>query len=197
MNMKPAGFICIVFLLIGAIPVQSQSLGELGKKEKERRAKVKQDVKVLTNEDADKFKSAPITTGTSAAPSDLPNTPNTDENKGDTAPAVQAKPGQADNEPRDFKGRPEAFWRQTMADARQKVKELENQGNILTLRLSDLQTQFYREDDGFKQQAIQREIQKTFYEQDLNKQNLEAAKAQLADLQSEARKSGALPGWLQ
>jgi len=195
MNMKPAGFICIVFLLIGAISAQSQSVGELGKKEKERRAKIKQDVKVLTNEDADKFKSAPITTGTSSAPSDLPNT---DENKGTSAPAVQAKPGQsADDEPRDFKGRPEAFWRQTMADARQKVKELENQGNVLTLRLSDLQTQFYREDDGFKQQAIQREIQRTFYEQDLNKQNLEAAKAQLADLESEARKSGALPGWLQ
>ncbi len=193
--MKPAGIICIVFLLMAAISAQSQSLGELGKKEKERRAKVKQDVKVLTNQDADKFKNAPITTGTPATPSD--SSAATEDNAA-TPPNTEAKPAKpADDEPHDLKGRTEGYWRQTLADARQKVKDLENQGNVLTLRLSDLQNQFYRESDGFKQQDIQREIQKTFYEQDLNKQNQEAAKAQLSDLENEARKSGALPGWLQ
>ncbi len=179
---------------MAATSAPSQSLGELGKKEKERREKIKQDVKVLTNQDADKFKNAPITTGTPATTSDS----SADDAKTAAPATAEDKPAKSpEEEPRDIKGRTEGFWRQTLADARQKIKELENKGNVLTLRLSDLQTQFYRESDGFKQQDIQREIQKTFYEQDLNKQNQEAAKAQLADLENEARKSGALPGWLQ
>ena len=83
-----------------------------------------------------------------------------------------------------------------MSDARQKVKELKNEANALTLKLAGLQTRFYRESDGFKQQQIQREIQKTIYEQDVNQENLARAQTRLRELDTEARKSGALPGWL-
>src|SRR5438876_4373968 len=41
----------------------AQSLGELAKKEKERREKVTDESKVVTNDDLSKFKHAPITTG--------------------------------------------------------------------------------------------------------------------------------------
>jgi hypothetical protein len=84
-----------------------------------------------------------------------------------------------------------------MADARQKVKDLENEQNVLTLKQADLQFQFFREDDGYKREGIQRDIQKTYYEQDLNKENLTKAKEALEDLEKEARKSGALPGWIE
>jgi hypothetical protein len=77
------------------------------------------------------------------------------------------------------------------------VKELENEGNVIILKINDLQNRFYRESDGYKQQEIQRELQKAFYEQDLNKQNLAQAKDALTDLEKEARKSGALPGWIR
>jgi len=50
-----------------------------------------------------------------------------------------------------------------MADARQRVTQLENEGNVLVLKRADLQNSFYKESDGFKQQAIQREIQKTLF----------------------------------
>ena len=83
-----------------------------------------------------------------------------------------------------------------MAEARQKVKELEDEKNVLILKQNQLENEFYREDDGFKREGIQREIQKTFYEQDLNKENLAKAKKELVDLESEARKTGALPGWI-
>jgi hypothetical protein len=65
------------------------------------------------------------------------------------------------------------------------------------LKLNDLQNSFYKENDGFKQQEIQREIQKTLYEQDQNKENLVKAKSAVTDLEQEARKSGALPGWIK
>ena len=71
-----------------------------------------------------------------------------------------------------------------MADARKRVKDLENESNVLVLKLNDLQNRFYKESDGFKQQEIQREIQKTLYEQDLNKENLAKAKTDVVDLEA-------------
>jgi len=84
-----------------------------------------------------------------------------------------------------------------MAEARGLVASLENERNVLILRLNELQTKFYQEADGFKQQQIQQEIQKTLYAQDVNKNELAKAQKQLQDLETEARKSGALPGWLK
>ncbi len=83
-----------------------------------------------------------------------------------------------------------------MAEARQKVKDLTNEANVIVLKIADMQNKFYSMDDGFKREDLQREIQKSYYEQDLNRQNLEKAKLELQDLENEGRKSGALPGWL-
>jgi hypothetical protein len=181
--------LAIGFVLGTAPMAPSQSLGDLAKKEKERRRQVQAEGKVITNAEAAKYKSGPVTTVTLPPPSPSPS----------ATGAAEAMPGASKpkaDEPTDFQGRPESWWRQTLADARKAVKDLENEGNVLTLRITDLQNQFYREASGFRQQDIQREIQKAFYEQDLNKQNLAKAQQQLAELEKEARKSGALPGWL-
>jgi hypothetical protein len=181
-------FAASLLFLTGALGY-SQSLADLAKKEKERREKVKAESKVITNEDTPKYKTGSVTTGNLPAPP----APQKAGAEAEGAPkAAKANP----DEPVDFQGRPESFWRQTMADARQRVKNLENEANVLTLKLADLQNQFYRESSGFKQQDIQREIQKTFYEQDRNKEELAKAKDQLQDLEKQARKDGALPGWL-
>ncbi len=181
-------------LFLTAAAAYSQSLADLAKKEKERREKVKADSKVITNNDASKYRAGPVTTVT-PAPAAAPQKPVPEKPgaEGETASkAAQTNP----EEPVDFQGRPESFWRQTMADARQRVQNLENQANVLTLKIADLQNQFYRESNGFQQQEIQREIQKTIYEQDRNKEELAKAKDQLQELEKDARKSGALPGWL-
>jgi hypothetical protein len=172
----------------------SQSLAELAKKEKERRAKLKAETKTITDVEAAKYKGGAITTGTPAEPA---ATGAEAKPAGPAAEGTQAAGEKVADEPVDFQGRPESFWRQTMADARQQVTSLENEANVLSLRLADLQNKFYQEADGFKQQQIQREIQKTLYEQDQNKIALAKARQQLQDLETEARKSGALPGWLK
>jgi len=180
----------LILCLFTTSVAYAQSLGDLAKKEEQRRAKISEEVKVLTNADTDHFKGAAITTGTRPAPPPSEETAEAKEAEGKTGEEKSEETG-----PLDLMGRSESFWRQTFADARQKVKELENEANVLTLKLNELQNRFYAEDNGFKQQEIQREINKTFYEQDLNKKNLQAARDALADLESEARKSGALPGW--
>jgi hypothetical protein len=183
----------------------SQSLADLAKKEKERRQAIKTDSKIITNDQTAKYQGAAVSTG-------APSSPATNGPQAGKGPTVELKPaGEAEtkaeaappvgkaasDEPVDLQGRTESFWKQTMADARQRVTQLENECNVLILKLNDLQNRFYKESDGFKQQAIQRDIQKALYEQDHNKENLAKAKAALTDLEQEARMSGALPGWIR
>jgi hypothetical protein len=207
--MKPITIFSTGFLLLAVTSFgYSQSLADLAKKEKERRQAVKGNVKVITSIEAVKYQNGPITVSTpvaapaaekaaaegATAENEKPTT------EGETKPEVasgtqNAKP--ASDEPTDFFGRTESYWKQAFADARQKVKDLENESNVIILKLNDLQNRFYRESNGFKQQEIQKEIQKTLYEQDVNKQDLEKAKSALDDLEKEARRSGALPGWIK
>jgi hypothetical protein len=185
-----------LFLFTATSSAWSQSLADLAKKEKERREAVKTQAKVITNEQAAKYHQAPISTvsppGTEA--SDKAGAEKTAAGGDEIAAATDKL---SVDEPVDFQGRPESFWKQTMADARQKVKDLENESNVLILKYNDLQNRFYREDNGFKRLEIEREMQKTIYEQDLNKDNLAKARTALADLEMDARKSGALPGWIR
>jgi len=190
---KFAMFLTAALFAVAATAAYSQSLAELAQMEKERRAEIKNGIKVITNAEAARYRSGPVTTF-SASAEPAPKT-ETDAKGGKTEGEASAAKAVSD-EPVDFQGRTESYWRKTMAEARRKVKDLENEANVVVLRLNDLQTQFYREDDGFKREGIQREIQKTFYEQDKNKENLAKAKDALRDLEKEARKSGALPGWV-
>ena len=177
----------------------TQSLGDVAKKEKERREKMKAGAKVITNDDAVKYANGPVSTTTPPAPPAA--APAAKEKAEPEKPAGETQKAAAgakapSDEPTDLQGRPESFWRQTFADARQKVKELENKENVLVLKINDLQNRFFRTDDGFQRQALQAELQKTFTERDQIGEDLAKAKAQLDDLDKEARKSGALPGWI-
>ena len=195
--MKTKTITALLCFLIGAIAAtgvaSAQSLAELARKEKDRRQNISSKSKVITNHDTAKYKNGALSTASPPPRASGQNDDATPVSMGNDESAD--KPAQ--DEPVDFSGRTESFWRQTMTDARQRVKELENESTALTLSLNDLQNRFYNEADGFRQQQIQREIQKSFYEQDLNKNDLKTAQDQLNDLIKEARKSGALPGWIQ
>ena len=173
----------------------AQSLGELAKKEKERREKVTDESKVVTNDDLSKFKNAPVATGVLP-----PRSAEQKPAKGMTG--VEAKSAAAgaasknSDEPVDLQGRPESFWRQTLGEARQRLTELENELAVSVLRINELRRRFFSTDDGFRRQAVQWELQKTVIQRDLDKEELEKAKARLEELEKEARRSGALPGWI-
>ncbi|HTY63013.1 MAG TPA: hypothetical protein VMG30_12260 [Acidobacteriota bacterium] len=188
--MKKFSMLLPVFLFAFISASYAQSLADLAKQEKERRQEVKEN-RVITNDDVAKFKSEPQTP---AAQADQSAT------RPEKAADVEVGKPKTDNtdsdDPTDFQGRTESYWRKTMADARQKVKDLTNESNAIVLKINDLQNRFYSMDDPIRREDLQREVQKSYYEQDLNKQNLEKAKSALQDLENEARKSGALPGWL-
>lgn len=176
----------------------SQDLADIAKKEKERRESVKND-RVITEEEAAKYVSAPSKAAPSSDQQTVKAASDNNENKeAQTGSDTAAQGGKPESdEATDYQGRPESFWRRTMAEARQKVKDLEIEANVLTLKRADLHTKFFNVGDGFQQQELQKQIQKTIYEQDQNKEKLEKAKADLDDLMREARSSGALPGWVE
>jgi hypothetical protein len=176
----------------------SQDLADIAKKEKERREGIKND-RVITEEEAAKYVSEP---SKAAPPSDqqaVKTDSDKDQNKEAKTESGATAQGEkpATDEPTDFQGRPESYWRKTATDCRQKIKDLEIEANVLTLKRADLQTKFYNVGDGYQQQEIQKQIQKAIFEQDQNKEKLDKAKADLDDLLKEARSSGAPPGWVE
>jgi hypothetical protein len=179
-----------MFLFVSA--AYPQSLADLAKKEKERRDAIKNS-RVISNEEAAKYITEPPAQSAAQERPPASAEPGNDDRAG---PSGSEWDNANPDEPTDFMGRPESFWRETMAAARQKVKDLTNEANVIVLKIADLQNRFYAMDDGFNRETLGRDIQKTFYEQDLNKENLEKAKSELQDLEKEARKSGALPGWI-
>jgi hypothetical protein len=214
--MKHITAILFFALLIAMVASASaQSLADIAEKEKQRREGIQETPEVITNDKVPEYTGGSVSTvAPEATPSDETGSGNaksakkTEGTEGTEAAdreedAAEAKEAQDTgktvdpDEPVDFNGRPESYWRETMAAARQKVKDLENEGNVIELRLNDLQNQFYNTGDGFRRENIQKEIQKAFYERDLNKENLAKAKGDLEDLEREARKSGALPGWIE
>lgn len=168
-----------ILVIAAASAAHPQSLADLAKKEKLLRSRIT-NARVITAEEAAKYITEP----------DAPDSAS-------SRSTVKAKPEKADqDEPMDLLGRTESYWRKTMSEARQRVKDLESEKNVLILKRNRLENEYHREDDGFKREKIQRGIQKTLYEQDLNTKNLDRAKDALEDLEKEARKSGALPGWI-
>lgn len=168
-----------------------QSLVDLANQEKERRQDVKSE-RLIGDEQLAKFRSESRAEPLADAP---PVKPEGEQKSPETVAAEKTAKG--GDEPVDFEGRPESYWRQTIGEARQKMQSLDNEAKALALRLNDLQTRFYAEDDGFRREGIQREMGKTFYEQDKNKEDLSKAKTVLEDLLKEARRTGALPGWIE
>ncbi len=187
------------FLLASAGAAFSQSLADLAKKEKERREQIKAQERVVTNQDPTKFKSGSVMTVAQAEPAPAKSAGEKAEKEGAAKPDGKAasKPDKpAFSEPLDLKGRPESFWRQSLANARKKIQDLENEGNAITEKLADLRNQLTLESDGFKQQQLQRELTRANFQQNLNKIRQNAAREELDELLADARKSGALPGWL-
>jgi hypothetical protein len=166
----------------------SQSLSDLADKEKQRRQNIKTDSKVITNEQTDKWHSKPVTAPESAQSKE-------DQEQGKDAEAKAKTPKADPNEWVDFEGRSESYWRQTLAEARKKVKDLEVEADKLAMKATSLQGDYLQDGDVFRREGVtQREIQKNIYEQDLNKEKLEKARKELQDLESSARLNGVPPG---
>lgn len=187
-----AGAALAVALTWGAAPgsAQSPTLGEVAKKEADRRKAQPSAGKVYTNKDlpASAQKPAGSTAPGTEAPVD-PVAAATQEKRAESKPETEAKP---EGEVKD-----EAWWRTHMGSAREELRRNEMFAEALQTRINSLGRDFVNRDNPGQRAKIGQDRAEALAELARVKQDIERGKKQIGDLEEEARRSGVPPGWLR
>lgn len=175
----------VIFFVSVSFAQQKVNLVELAKKEKERRAKTKT-VKVFTNQDIAEFKAKNPQPEGEAQPTQTAETTSQPEA---TQTPETAQPDRATDE---------QYWRNRYKEAVERVEQAEKKLNDLQSDVNALTRAFYAEGDGVAQRGvIERERNQRLADIEKGKQELAEAKQALTDLEDEARRAGAMPGWVR
>lgn len=113
------------------------------------------------------------------------------------APAAVAGPAPIP-EWRDAKGRTEADWKKTMSDVRQRIAATEERVKTLEADARRYENDFYAWSDGnYRERVIRPAWDQAREELGRARKDLDAARSQLSELEEDARRSNAPPGWLR
>ncbi|HSS45087.1 MAG TPA: hypothetical protein VLO07_07070 [Thermoanaerobaculia bacterium] len=128
----------------------------------------------------------------------------TDPNKGrlttaaPRAPQPTPRPSQLALPTPNATGPGEAEWRARAHAARKRVEDAKERIRQLEAETKKLETDFYAWDDGqYRDGVIKPAWDKKREELETARRDLEDAERELADLPENARKAGALPGWIR
>ena len=184
-------------ILLCAATAQAQSLGDLAKKEEERRKSVPDTGKVYTNKDLN-----------AAPPPSTPPPPTSS-----ATPATDAAKKDAKDEKKDAKGDKEkdatakdgskevakdkAFWAGRLKTLQDQVDQNQTYAEAIQTRINSLTTDFVSRDDPAQRTVIERDRQKAIAELARLKQAIVDGKKAVASLEDEARRAGVPPGWLR
>jgi hypothetical protein len=183
-----AGSVAVLLLVQATVPlVAAQSLGELARKEQERRKGVKAAGKVYSNRDLPK---PPEPEPAAGAATPLPPAV---ESKAETAKPEQ-KPEQKDDK---SEQKDEAWWRGRMMQAREAQRRSEAFAEALQSRINALSTDAVNRDDPYQRAKAAEDRQKAISELARVTSEIEAAKKEIVAIEEEARQGGVPPGWLR
>lgn len=189
--MKVSRGLTAVAMLALAIPVYAQSLGELAKKEQERRKATPSASKVYTNEDLKKIYVPPGTADASKDSKDAKDTKDPKDAKESDAKA-DAK-GAKSAEP----AMDEAAWRSRMTNAREDVRKGEMFRDALQSRINGLTADFTARDDPYQRAQIADERQKALAELARVNDDIVKAKKLITEIEEEARQANVPAGWIR
>jgi hypothetical protein len=183
-----------LFLFLGVLFVftvattfaEDSDLVKLAKQEKERRAKT-QAKKTLTNQDIEEIRKKQPITGIE----------NTSEEQTQPAEGTETK-ATAKDTPKPADTNTEQYWRSRKQQVDQQLQDAQSKVQQLQTEVTQLQTAFYAESDGVGQRpVIKQEWDERLKALEQAKQDLQAAQNQSDGLEDEARRAGALPGWVR
>ena len=189
------GSVVVFAIAVGlsASPAASgQTLGEVAKKEADRRKAQPQTGKVYTNKDLPASAQKPATANPSTeTPAQTPTDPvaAATEQKAEDAKAPGDKP-QGDQ-------KDQAYWKNRMATAREELRRSEMFAEALQTRVNTLNKDFSSRDNPAQRSAIGADRTEALNELTRVKQDVERGKKQIADIEEEARKAGVPPGWVR
>jgi hypothetical protein len=179
-------FLGVLFVFTVVAYAADSALVKAAKAEKERRAKTEAK-KTLTNQDIEEVRKKQPTTGIeTAATGDETKT-----TEGDTKDAAKDKKKE---EPENG----EAYWHQRKQEVDQQLGEAKSRVEQIQSEINTLTAAFYAESDGVGQRpVIEQERIERLKDLEDAKQKLADAQAASDGLEDEARKAGALPGWVR
>ena len=174
-----------------------QTLGEVAKKEAERRKTQPQTGKVYTNKDlpasAQKPATAnPSTETTAQTPTDPVAAATGQKAEDGKAPGDKPQGDQPQGDQKD-----QAYWKNRMATAREELRRSEMFAEALQTRVNTLNKDFNSRDNPAQRSAIGADRTEALNELTRVKQDVERGKKQIADIEEEARKAGVPPGWVR
>jgi hypothetical protein len=182
-------------LLLAAVAVQAQTLGDVARKEEERRKTVKAPAKVYTN---DNLRNVDPPAPSPVVPSSLAG-----QAAGSAAPPAAPAPSDAAAQAAPGAGTPEAgvrdekYWRGRIDAARAALTRSETFVEALQSRVNALSADFVNRDDPAQRNVIAADRQKALAELDRVKQEIAQHQKAIAAAQEEGRRAGAPAGWLR
>jgi flagellar biosynthesis GTPase FlhF len=186
----------LVLSVLAVSPAWAQSLGDVARKEEERRKAMKTAGKVYTN---DTLRKEP-----EAAPPSTPAAPSSRATAAaapapsSSQPQAQSKTGEPAATPQpDQKKKDETFWRGRITEARQNLARAQVFQDALQSRINALTTDFVNRDDPAQRRVIEADRLKALAELDRVKKEIAQFKKAIADIEEEARRAAVPPGWLR
>jgi hypothetical protein len=189
-----AGSVVVLAIAVGLLPGpasagQTPSLGEVAKKEAERRKTLPPAGKTYTNKDLPPSAQKPATGATPSADTAAPADP--------VAAATEQKPEDAKAQPQGDQ-KDETYWKGRMTAAREELRRAEMFAEALQSRTNALNRD-YTGGAGNSAQRSQVIAERTEALNELNrvKEDIGRARKKVDDIEEEARKAGVPPGWLR
>jgi hypothetical protein len=192
--MKVSRALLVIATLAVAVPVCAQSLGDLAKKEQERRKASAPAAKTYTDDDLKKITppgGAQAPADPAAKPADGSAKPAAGTSGGDAKPA-----GDKDDKAAGPK-MDEAAWRARMNNAREELRRNEAFHDALQSRINGLTADFSARDDPYQRAQIADDRQKALAELARVTGDIEKGKQAITDIEEEARRAMVPPGWIR
>ena len=178
--------------LSGSPAASGQTLGEVAKKEADRRKAQPQTGKVYTNKDLPASAQKPATANPSTeTPAQTPTDPVA------AATEQKAEDGKAPGDKPQGDQKDQAYWKNRMATAREELRRSEMFAEALQTRVNTLNKDFSSRDNPAQRSAIGADRTEALNELTRVKQDVERGKKQITDIEEEARKAGVPPGWVR
>ena len=193
------GLIAIAAFVALAAHASAQSLGDVARREAERRKTVKSSGKVYTN---DNLRSESQSSAPAQAAAAQPATPTTQvppsqsgvQTGGTAQPGQPGAPAQS-AQPDETKT--EAYWKQKLTAERDGLGRAQTFAEALQSRINALTTDFAARSDPAQRDVIGANRQKALAELDRVKKEIEQHTKAITDIQEDARKAGVPAGWVR
>jgi len=190
--------LCLAVVLVvmgGVVPsASSQSLGDLSRREEERRSGVKSPAKVYTNKDLGSSLG-----GTPDAPAPSASEPSAAaEAPKDAAPkAGDDKTKAGDDKSKETASKDQAYWAKRKKDLADTLARDKVLADAVQTRINALTADFASRGDPVQRAGIERDRNQALAELARLQQDIKDTQKALSDLDEEAHKAGVPPGWLR